>query len=123
MPPQAALGEAVASATGTLTVYVDDDPAARFNLASGWTWRLWYDGVGYAALTSTNSPNLNFSLNGNTLQLSWPPDHLGWRLETNSVSVADATAWFALAGSAETNQFFLGIGQTWTNVFFRLVYP
>jgi hypothetical protein len=62
-------------------------------------------------------------LTGNTLRLSWPPDYLGCRLESNSVSLTSTAAWATVPGSANTAQVTLALDPTATNVFFRLVYP
>ena len=46
---------------------------------------------------NTTPTNITASVSGNTLQLSWPPDHIGWRLQvqTNSESLAPATEHLA----------------------------
>lgn len=72
---------------------------------------------------ATTPANIVSSFSSGTLTLSWPGDHLGWRLETNSVNVADTNFWFTLAGSAATNQVTVIIDGSRSNVFFRLVYP
>jgi autotransporter-associated beta strand protein len=74
------------------------------------------------AVNTTPVP-INHSVTGNTLNLSWPPDHLGWTLQTNSVSVANSATWYPLAGSATVTNVSLTIDPSQTNVFFRLVYP
>ena len=63
------------------------------------------------------------TLNGNILNLSWPSNYLGCRLESNSVSLTAPGSWFTLAGSTATNLMTLPINATTTNVFFRLTYP
>ncbi len=62
------------------------------------------------------------SVAGNTLQMSWPTNYLGYRLESNSVSLSASGQWFTVSGSSTTNQMRLPLGSE-TNVFFRLVYP
>jgi uncharacterized protein with beta-barrel porin domain len=42
----------------------------------------------FTANLNTTPTNITFSVSGNTLNLSWPADHLGWTLQTNSVSVS-----------------------------------
>ncbi|MEK7780450.1 MAG: BNR-4 repeat-containing protein [Verrucomicrobiota bacterium] len=124
---QASLGEGLSDNTGKIVVYVDDDPAARAGIANGWNLRSWYDGVGYAALTPASivATNLNYNLSGNTLQLSWPSSHLGWRLETqtNSNATGISPVWFPVSGATATNQLFLPIDVQNGSVFYRLVYP
>lgn len=75
---------------------------------------------------NTNPTNITAVVSGNTLELSWPPDHKGWTLQTNAVGIAAAGAWFDYppdTGSRDTNKVTFTIDRTKTNVFFRLVYP
>ena len=76
-------------------------------------------------LPSLVSTNLNFLASGNQLQLLWPPDHLGWHLETqtNSLNVGFATNWIPVPGSGATNQMSFPFGLGSGSVFFRLAYP
>jgi autotransporter-associated beta strand protein len=77
-----------------------------------------------ASPVATNPTNIVFSITGgNTLSLSWPADHLGWTLQTNSVSLANTNFWFPYPGSASVTNVNITIAPTQTNVFFRLVYP
>jgi len=70
-----------------------------------------------------NPTNLTFSVSGNTLNLSWPADHLGWTLQTNSVALANTNYWFPYPGSAALTNVVITINPAKTSVFFRLVYP
>lgn len=72
---------------------------------------------------ATNPTNITAVVSGNTLSLSWPDTHLGWTLQTNSVSVVSADSWYPLAGSAFVTSVNLTINPSKTNVFFRLVSP
>jgi len=74
---------------------------------------------------STAPVSVGLSLAGNALQLSWPSDHTGWRIEaqTNSIAVGIGTNWFTVSGSDATNQIFLPINPANGSVFLRLVYP
>jgi autotransporter-associated beta strand protein len=73
---------------------------------------------------NTNPTNITFSITGgNTLNLSWPADHLGWTLQTNSVGLASTGSWFPYPGSASVTNVNITINPAKTNVFFRLVYP
>jgi hypothetical protein len=119
---QVALGETTADANGRIRVYVDDDPAARTELASAWNWRTWYDGVGYVPLTNTNPPSLNFNQLNPTLEFSWPAEHVGWRLETNSVGLQATNSWFEVPASTQTNLVAIPVNAASPQVYFRLVY-
>jgi autotransporter-associated beta strand protein/T5SS/PEP-CTERM-associated repeat protein len=92
-----------------------------------WTTRLAIDGT--IAVTglgvSTTPPHLTNVLSGNALNLSWPADHIGWRLvaQTNPVSVGLRTNWATVPGSTTTNRVVLPISTANGSVFVRLVYP
>jgi cellulose 1,4-beta-cellobiosidase len=74
---------------------------------------------------STSSPQLNFVAGAGQIQLDWPADHLGWRLETqtNSIDAGFGTNWTSVPGSTGTNQVLVPINAANGSVFFRLVYP
>jgi arabinan endo-1,5-alpha-L-arabinosidase len=72
--------------------------------------------------------NISLTASNGNLTLSWPPDHIGWRLlkQTNqlangiSVSTND---WATVASSPQTNQIILPINPTLPLEFYRLIYP
>jgi len=76
-------------------------------------------------LPSPVSTNLNFQVNGNQLQFSWPPDHLGWRLQiqTNSPNSGLGTNWVDWPDSTNFFQTNIVINPANGSVFLRLVYP
>jgi len=94
-----------------------------------WTNRLAVDGsvaVTYAPpLVNTNSPVLTNMLSGSNLNLSWPTDHLGWRLQvqTNSLTVGLGTNWVTWPGSTNVTTVNVPVSGNNPSVFFRLVYP
>ncbi len=71
------------------------------------------------------STNLSYQVVGGQLQLSWPADRLGWRLQiqTNNVSQGLGTNWATVANSQLTNQVFLPINPAPGAVFLRMIYP
>jgi hypothetical protein len=74
----------------------------------------------------SNTPtNMTSSVSGNQLTLSWPSDHLGWILQsqTNSSSVGISTNWFDIAGSGTNAQAVIAIDPANPTVFFRLRSP
>lgn len=73
-------------------------------------------------LPSSVSTNLNFKAAGDQLQVSWPNDHLSWRLQaqTNSLS---GTNWVDVPNATLTNQISIPIDENNSSVYFRLVYP
>ncbi|HEU5396268.1 MAG TPA: LamG-like jellyroll fold domain-containing protein, partial [Verrucomicrobiae bacterium] len=68
---------------------------------------------------STAPVTSSVALVGNQLQLGWPADHTGWRLQMNTNLCT--TNWQDVFGADSTNQIL--IPSTNANAFFRLVYP
>lgn len=64
-------------------------------------------------------------LNGNQLQLSWPQDHQGWRLQvqTNDLTDGIGTNWVTVPNSTNVISTNITINPGNDSVFFRLVYP
>jgi len=71
----------------------------------------------------TASTTMSTSIAGNTLQISWPSNYVGSRLESNSVSLTTAGMWFTVSGSTSSNRMSMPINPSASNVFFRLAYP
>ena len=70
---------------------------------------------------------VNTVTNG-TLYLSWPADHIGWILQTqtNSRSVglkAQTNQWFDVTGSSTITNTSITLDKTQPTVFFRLRSP
>lgn len=74
---------------------------------------------------STTPTNLTLAVAGNALDISWPADHTGWRLEgqTNPPNAGLSTNWFTVPGSSATNRVILSIDPACGSAFYRLVYP
>ena len=66
---------------------------------------------------------MSTSVSGSTFVFAWPTNYVGCRLESNAVNLTATGSWFTVFGSASTNQMFLPINMSGTNVFFRLAYP
>lgn len=93
-----------------------------------------YGSLGNYTLTMTlpapaavvmNPTNIGLTVVGNSLQLTWPSDHIGWRLEaqTNAPGVSFGTNWFNVAGAVTTNRVFVPLNKAHGGVYFRLAYP
>jgi hypothetical protein len=78
-----------------------------------------------AQTVSTTLPQLAFVMGGGQMQLGWPMDHLGWRLEmqTNSLNPGPGAHWVTIPDSTMTNQVFVSVNPANGSVFFRLAYP
>lgn len=78
-----------------------------------------------APLPSNQPTNIVLQTSGNRLQLSWPQDHLGWRLQiqTNDLSVGLSTNWATVGNSTNVNSANILMDPNNDAVFLRLVYP
>jgi len=73
---------------------------------------------------NTTPTNIVTSISGNQLTLSWPADHIGWSLQsqTNSRNVGLSATWYDVAGSTATNQMTFTMNPTNPTVFYRMKY-
>jgi hypothetical protein len=74
---------------------------------------------------STAPTSITVAVGASQLELSWPLDHIGWRLQaqTNSLGVGLSTNWFTVPGSTSTNRVIVPIDAASPTAFFRLLYP
>ncbi len=72
-----------------------------------------------------NPTNIVFAVTNHQLLLSWPADHTGWQLQsqTNNLSVGISTNWVNVSGTTATNAVLVPINLTNGSVFYRLIYP
>jgi len=80
-------------------------------------------GVLSVVAVASNPTNITFSVSGSTLMLCWPSDHLGWYVQSNSVSVADSSAWYDMPGPQSGTCLSITIGPAQPQVYFRLRHP
>ena len=75
--------------------------------------------------TSSASVAMNVANAAGQLQISWPADHTGWQLQsqTNNLTSGLGTNWVNVTGSDQTNQMTVPLDSTNGSVFFRLVRP
>jgi len=71
---------------------------------------------------NTNPPQLQATVNGNTLSLAWPTN-AGWTLLTNSVGLTATNQWFPYPNSANLTNVNITVNPANNNVFFRMAYP
>ncbi len=71
---------------------------------------------------SLNRPQLSYSVTGSQLQLSWPADHTGWHLQSQTnLLTSSENAWSTVFNSEQTNQASIIMGSAAR--FFRLISP
>jgi autotransporter-associated beta strand protein len=78
-----------------------------------------------ASSVSVTPPHLTNLVSGGNLNISWPADHLGWRLETqtNPRSTGLSNNWVTVPGSTNVTSMNIPINTANPTVFYRLVYP
>ena len=81
--------------------------------------------AGTIATVNTNPTNLVAVVNGGSLELSWPADHIGWRLQCQSNSLATGlyTNWVDVPNTATVSSVTNAINAANGAVFYRMVYP
>ena len=77
------------------------------------------------APVNTDPATANFQAvtGSGSMQFTWAPDHLGWQLYTNAVSLTAPGSWFPVPGSSFVTNLTISINPAMTNVFFQLRYP
>jgi fibronectin-binding autotransporter adhesin len=78
---------------------------------------------GTLRVVSTSPVTMDSSRSGNQLMLSWPADHIGWRLQAQTNATGLSTNWFNVPNAILTNQMSVTLDPTGRCVFYRLVYP
>jgi autotransporter-associated beta strand protein len=98
---------------------------------SGVTWanNLAVDGsisvLTASPVVNTNTFAVGAAVSGNSLNLSWPSDRLGWmvQVQTNTLGAGLGTNWVTLTNSAAGTNYSLPISPANPSVFIRMVYP
>jgi hypothetical protein len=89
-----------------------------------WTNRLAVNGtIEVAAIINPLPPQIGFSYTSGQITISWPADHTGWTLLTNSANIADPSKWFPVSGSSAMTNITFTIDPAQPNVFYKLAYP
>ena len=76
--------------------------------------------------TATNPPTLTISsIASGGVSLSWPLDHVGWRLQlqSNAPGVGITSNWFTIPGTTNLNATNFPVNPGAGSVFYRLAYP
>jgi hypothetical protein len=70
---------------------------------------------------NTNVTSITNTFDGSNLTLTWPQDHIGWRLQTQTNLLS--SNWVDVAGADQTNLVVIPVTRTNASVFYRLIYP
>lgn len=91
----------------------------------GWVFNPVAGTLSVVQTVATNSVNIIATSLGGGVQLAWPADHTGWRLQvqTNPLSSGLGTNWFDLGGTAATNLWLVQPDPGNGSVFYRLIFP
>ena len=76
--------------------------------------------------TATNSPAISYGgISAGQINLSWPTNHVGWRLQVQSSSLQQGLGnnWVTVDGSTNNYQMSVQVSNTNGSVFYRLIYP
>lgn len=78
-----------------------------------------------APLPSNQPTNIVVQASSGQMQLSWPQDHLGWRLQmqTNAPGGGLGTNWVTVNDSTNITSTNIVFNPAYGSVFFRLIYP
>jgi hypothetical protein len=99
---------------------------------ANFNWSFDTNTAGQVKLIASTTPspslvatNIGFQIIGSQLQLFWPQDHIGWRLQiqTNDLNRGLGTNWADWLGSTNVFQTNFLINPANGSVFFRLTYP
>jgi hypothetical protein len=104
-----------ASSSGNFASIASQAATFTFNPATGV--------LTVTSLISTTPTDISSTVNGGSLNLSWPSGYLGWTLQTNSGDISNPNDWFPYPGSSSVTSEIISISKQNTNVYFRLVGP
>ena len=118
------------SATNYLTYSASFSPSTSGNHtlafvgsnANGGDNTVFIDNVQLSFAPILTPANLGGQLADKQIQIFWPANHVGWRLQLQTNSLVGSN-WLTVLGSMITNQFISFIDQANGIVFFRLAYP
>ncbi len=79
------------------------------------------DAVRWVEGASMDAVSLALSASDGSVVISWPPDHIGWRLQVKTDLLE--TNWTDVPGSTATNAFNHDLNPANPAVFYRLAYP
>jgi autotransporter-associated beta strand protein len=104
----------------TATTFTGDFASVAGSPGANHGWKF-LPASGELLVSSITSVNLTTARSNNTLVVSWPADHIGWTLLTQTNSLG--TNWTVIASSVTTNVMQFLIAPEIPAMFFKLTYP
>ncbi len=91
----------------------------------GWQFTPTSGTLSVVQTVNPNPTNLGANVVGGVLELSWPADHIGWRLQTqtNALAAGLGSNWVDVVGAAATNFLSVPIDAGNDTVFYRMIFP
>jgi len=80
-------------------------------------------GVLSTVTMAANPTNLSYGVSSGVLTVTWPQDHQGWLLQSNSVNLAVPTDWYDISNTATGTNYSITLNPAQANVFYRLRHP
>ncbi|MGA2243950.1 MAG: LamG-like jellyroll fold domain-containing protein [Verrucomicrobiota bacterium] len=105
-----------------LVLHGVSQPAGIYNTTSSSPYLAGSGSLQVAAI-ATSSPKITAVFTKGILSLSWPADHQGWIVQSNSLSLAVSSAWQDIPATANGTNYSATINLGQPQVFYRLRYP
>jgi hypothetical protein len=97
-------------------------PAGIYNFTTSSPYLAGSGSLQVAAI-ATNSPTIKAFVTSGTLSLSWPADHQGWIVQSNSLSLSVSSDWQDIPATANGTNYSTTINKGQAQVYYRLRYP
>ena len=116
-----------------LNARMDEVRISNVARSTNWLWATYLNIASNAVFNSASAvtsvgvvgTNITFNVSGGGLNLAWPADHIGWRLQvqTNSLAQGLGTNWADVFNVTTTNQITVPVAMTNGAVFYRMIFP
>ena len=108
---------------GALVLNGVSQPAGIYDSTSAASYLTGSGSLKVISTIASNPTNLTFTVTGSTGTLSWPADHLGWLVQSNSVNLAVPANWQDISNTVSGTNYIFTIDPAKGNVFYRLRHP
>lgn len=110
--------------------FLDEMRVSNVPRSSNWVWAVYqniasntvFNSVSPVMSTSVPGTNITATLLANSLRLTWPADHIGWRLQVQTNTLL-STGWVDVPGATMTNQITIPVNPSMGGVFYRMIFP